>query len=83
MKILHQIYGRLSNFEKISKTALEKFCGNLILLFVACFIVLLVLLLCCYYSSIMLTTVMEVSGCTHGRASWLSIVVLAYNIPVS
>lgn len=42
--MLHEIYDRLSNFEKISKTALEKLCGNLIHLFVACFIVLLVLL---------------------------------------
>jgi len=45
MKKLHNIYDRLSNFEKISETALEKFCGNLIHLLVACFIVLLVLLL--------------------------------------
>lgn len=45
MKILQKIYDRLSNFEKIPESALEKFCGNSIHLFIACFIVTLVLLL--------------------------------------
>lgn len=45
MKMLQKIYDRLSNFEKIPENALEKFCGNLIHLFIACFTVTLVLLL--------------------------------------
>lgn len=44
MKMLHRIYNRLSNFEKISRNALEKICGTLIHMFVSCFTFLLVLL---------------------------------------
>lgn len=43
MKMLYRIYNRLSNFEKISRSALQKICGTLIHIFVSCFVFLLVL----------------------------------------
>lgn len=43
MKMLHRIYNRLSNFEKISRSALEKICGTLVHVFVSCFVFLLAL----------------------------------------
>lgn len=44
MKMLDRIYNRLSNFENISRSALEKICGTLIHMFISCFVFLLVLL---------------------------------------